>query len=172
MLTPQQESQLMSGPILVTVFNGFDPDSKTMSGPFQIVGDCIADEHRLGGAYIEDRMSIRTGDLGIWFMPSQPEGEQYACKWLVQDSAGDGWLACKYFAVRYRPDFHKAAGRVVGIVLGAPGTFDEPLSQRLAQGMRDLRASPPRRDDVLVFAEDLIDPAAIVAEINKRIASR
>jgi hypothetical protein len=167
MLTRQQTLQLLCHVESLVVLDGFDPDSRTMQGPFPCVGDCISDEHRLAAAYI-DSISIRAGDLGIWFMPSCEAGEQYACKWLVQDSAGRAWLACKYFAVRYRPDFHRAAGRVVAIVSGDRGTFDEPLAVRLSSEMRQLRASPPVRDDVVVFPEDILDLAAIVAEINRR----
>lgn len=152
---------------MLTIFDGFDPHSKTLSGPFPCIGDCISDQNRLSVAYI-DSLSTRSGDLGIWFMPSQEEGERYASKWLVQDSAGRAWLACKYFAVRYRPGFHKAAGRVVAIVTGEPGTFDEPLAQRLSAEMMQLRASPPVRDDVIVFADDLLDLTSIVAEIDRR----
>jgi len=167
MLTYEQTLRLLCRVESFVILDGFDPDSKTMQGPFACVGDCICDRHRLAAAYI-DSISIRSGDLGIWFMPSCEAGEQYACKWLVQDSAGRGWLACKYFAVRYRPDFHRAAGRVVAIVSGEPGTFDEPLANRLSAEMFQLRASPPRRDDVIVFAEDLLDLTAIVAEIDRR----
>lgn len=167
MLSQEQTEQLLRQPQTLWLLDGFDAKSKTLQGPFPCVGDCIADEHRLSAAYV-DSLSIRTGDLGIWFMPSCQEGEQYACKWLVQDSAGRGWLACKYFAVRYRPDFHRAAGRVVAIVSGEPGTFDEPLSLRLSAEMQQLRANPPTRDDVVVFPEDLLDLVSIVAAIDRR----
>lgn len=149
------------------VLDGFDPNSKTLQGPFPCVGDCINDRHRLAAAYI-DSLSIRAGDLGIWFMPSCEPSEQYACKWLVQDRAGRGWLACKYFAVRYRSEFHKAAGRVVAVVSGEPGTFNESLARRLSAEMAQLRASPPVRDDVIVFPEDLLDLTQIVAAIDRR----
>jgi hypothetical protein len=167
MLTEEQAARLFGKSASLVLLDGFDPESQTLQGPFACVGDCISDCCVLSAAYV-DALSTRAGDLGIWFMPSQPEGEQYACKWLVQDSAGRGWLACKYFAVRYRPDFHKAAGRVVAIVNGEPGAFDEPLSKRLAAEMTQLRASPPLRDDVVVFVEDLLDIASIVAEIDRR----
>jgi hypothetical protein len=167
MLTYDQTIQLLCRVESLVVLDGFDPESKTMQGPFPCVGDCIADEHRLAAAYI-DSLSIRAGDLGVWFMPLCEVGEQYASKWLVQDSAGRAWLACKYFAVRYRPDFHRAVGRVVAIVTGEPGTFDRPLAKRLAAEMAQLRASPPLRDDVIVFADDLLELSAIVAEIDRR----
>lgn len=152
---------------MLIVFEGFNLDSKTLTGPFPCVGDCISDRNRLSVAYI-DVLSTRAGDLGIWFMPSCEEGEQYACKWLVQDASGRGWLACKYFAVRYRPDFHKACGRVVAIVSGDPGSFDEPLARRLSTEMTQLRASAPVRDDLIVFSVDLLDLPSIVAEIDRR----
>jgi len=167
MLTEKQVLQLLCKVQSFVVLDGFDPESKTIQGPFPCVGDCISDEHRLAAAYT-DALSIRTGDLGIWFMPSCEPGDQFACKWLVQDSSGRGWLACKYFAVRYRPGFHRAAGRVVAIVNGEPGTFDETLALRLASEMAQLRASPPARDDVIVFTEDLLDLTSIVAEIDRR----
>lgn len=167
MLSYEQTLRLLLKVESLVVLDGFDPESKSMQGPFPCVGDCVCDQHRLAAAYV-DSISIRTGDLGIWFMPSQEEGERYACKWLVQDSAGRAWLACKYFAVRYRPGFHKAAGRVVAIVIGEPGTFDERLAQRLSAEMIQLRASPPVRDDVIVFADDLLDLTSIVAEIDRR----
>ena len=167
MLTYQQTLQLLCGVESLVILDGFDPDSTTMQGPFPCVGDCVCDQHRLAAAYI-DSLSIRVGDLGIWFMPSCATGEQYACKWLVQDSAGRAWLACKYFAVRYRSDFHRAAGRVVAIVSGELGSFDESLAKRLSAEMLQLRASAPCRDDVIVFAEDLLDLTAIVAEIDRR----
>lgn len=167
MLSYEQTMRLLRHPESLVLLEGFDPESKTLQGPFPCVGDCISDEQRLAAAYI-DSLSIRSGDLGIWFMPSCDPGEQYACKWLVQDSAERGWLACKYFAVRYRPDFHKGAGRVVAIVNGEPGTFDEPLTKRLAAEMAQLRAAPPVRDDVIVFPEDLLDLGTIVAAIDRR----
>jgi hypothetical protein len=167
MLTKEQTLKLLCKAHSFVVLDGFDPDSKTIKGPFPCVGDCISDEHRFAAAYV-DSLSIRAGDLGIWFMPSCETGEQYACKWLVQDSAGRAWLACKYFAVRYRPDFHRAAGRVVAIVTGEAGTFDEPLASRLSAEMAQLRASPPRRDDVIVFARDILEMSAIVDEIDRR----
>lgn len=167
MLTAEQRARLFGSPASLVLLDGFDPESKTIAGPFPCVGDCISDGHHLAAAYV-DSLSTRDGDLGIWFMPSQPSGEQYACKWLLQDSAGRAWLACKYFAVRYRPEFHKAAGRVVAIVNGGIGTFDDTLSKRLADEMVQLRAAPPVRDDVLVFSEDLLDLASIVAEIDRR----
>lgn len=167
MLTHDETLRLLLKVESLVVLDGFDEQSKTLQGPFPCVGDCISDQHRLAAAYV-DSLSIRTGDLGIWFMPSLKPDEQYACKWFVQDSAGRDWLACKYFAVRYRPEFHKAAGRVVAIVTGEPGTFDAPLAQRLSAEMNQLRAAPPRRDDVLVFSEDLLDITSIVAEIDRR----
>lgn len=167
MLTQEQTARLLLNPAALILLDGFDPASDTLSGPYPCVGDCIGDENRYAAAYV-DSLSTRAGDLGIWFMPSLQPDEQYACKWLVQDSAGRPWLACKYFAVRYRPDFHKAAGRVVAIVTGELGTFDEPLAKRLAAEMAQLRASPPARDDVAVFAQDLLDLTEIIAEIDRR----
>lgn len=167
MLTPEQTARLFLNPTAVVVMDGFDQTSATLSGPYPCVGDCIDDQDRFAAAYV-DSLSIRDGDLGIWFMPSQEPGEQYACKWLLADAAGRAWLACKYFAVRYRADYHKAIGRVVAIVTGEPGTFDEPLAQMMSAQIAALRASPPRRDDVIVFAEDLLDMTSIVAEIDRR----
>jgi hypothetical protein len=167
MLTAEQTARLFRSPAGIVLFDGFDAESTTLTGPFPCVGDCVSSAHHFAAAYI-DSLSTRAGDLGIWFMPSLQPSEQYACKWLVQDSAGHGWLACKYFAVRYRPEFHKAAGRVVAIVTGEPGSFDEVLAKRLASEMAQLRASPPVRDDVIVFDEDILDLTAIVAEIDRR----
>jgi hypothetical protein len=167
MLTPAQTARLFGSPSALLVLDGLNPDSKTIQGPFQCVGDCVTDRHYVAAAYV-DSLSVRDGDLGIWFMPSLPADEQFACKWLVADSAGRAWLACKYFAVRYRPDFHKAAGRVVAIVRGKPGTFNRALARRLAKEMADLRNAPPRRDDVVVFPKDLLAPGAIVAALDRR----
>jgi hypothetical protein len=57
---------------------------------------------------------------------------------------------------------------VVAIVTGEAGTFDEPLASRLSAEMAQLRASPPRRDDVIVFARDILEMSAIVDEIDRR----
>lgn len=167
MLTPEQTEYLFLSSTALVVLDGFDQTSTTITGPYPCVGDCICDQHRFSAAYV-DSLAVRDGDLGIWFMPSQETGEQYACKWLLADSAGRAWLACKYFAVRYRADYHKAVGRVVAIVTGEPGTYDEPLAQILSAQMTALRAAPPRRDDVIVFAEDLLELTSIIAEIDRR----
>jgi hypothetical protein len=167
MLTRAQTKRLLRRSSALLVLDGFDPDSTTLKGPFRCVGDCVTDRHYVAAAYV-DTLSVRDGDLGIWFMPSQSAGEQFASKWLVCDSAGRAWLACKYFAVRYRPDFHKAVARVVAIVRGEDGTFDRPLARRLAKEMAALRNSPPQRDDVVVFPEDLLDHDSIVAALDRR----
>jgi len=167
MLTTAQTTRLLRNPSALIMLDGFDPQSKTLQGPFKCVGDCVSDVHRVAAAYI-DSLSVRNGDLGIWFMPSRASGEQFAAKWLVEDSAGRAWLACKYFATRYKPEFHHAAARVVAIVQGEPGTFDRPLARRLAKQMTALRAAPPPRDDVVVFSEDLLEHDAIVAALDGR----
>lgn len=138
-----------------------------MMGPFPCVGDCVSDTQRFSLAFIE-ALPIRDGDLAIWHMPQLEAGEQYACKWLVADSHGEFWLACKYFAVRYRQDFHKPIARVVTIVSGDEGTFEPELAERLMNEMIELRANPPQRDDVIVFPDDLLTHAAIVAAIDGR----
>lgn len=168
MLTAEQTQQLLRKPESLILLDGFDPESKTLMGPFPCVGDCISAETRYAAAYM-DSINVGAGDLGIWFMPSCEAGEQFACKWLVQDGRGSGWLACKYFAVRYRPGFHRAAGRVVAIVSGELGSFDTSLACRLAAEMRDLRACPPVRDDVIVFPYDLLDLHGIVCAIDRRL---
>jgi hypothetical protein len=167
MLKSGETAQLFRQPSALLLFHGFDPHSPTLQGPFRCVGDCVSERQYVSAAYI-DSLSVRDGDLGVWFMPSCAEGEQFASKWLVADSAGRAWLACKYFAVRYRPGFHQAVARVVAIVQGERGTFDRPLATRLATEMAALRAAPPRRDDVVVFPEDLLDHAAIVAALDRR----
>jgi hypothetical protein len=167
MLTAHQITRLLRNPSAFLVLDGFDPSSKTMQGPFPCVGDCVTDRHYVSAAYT-DSLNVRDGDLGIWFMPSLETGEQFACKWLVADSAGRAWLACKYFAVRYRPDFHKAVARVVAIVRGEPGTFNRPLARRLEKEIWQLRHAPPRRDDVIVFPDDLLGYEAIVAALDRR----
>lgn len=136
-----------------------------MLGPFPVVGDCVSDEECLSLAFI-DYASIRPGDLGIWFMPSREPGEQYASKWLIADSAGEFWLACKYFAVRYRPDFHVPVARVLLILKGEPGSLDPELSARMAQEILALRANIPERADLVVFERNLLDHTAIVAAID------
>lgn len=167
MLSSAQTARLLKNPSAFIMLDGFDPRSQTLRGPFPCVGDCVSDTHRVAAAYI-DSLSVRNGDLGIWFMPSRSPGEQFAAKWFIEDSAGRAWLACKYFAVRYRPAFHHAAARVVAIIQGPPGTFDRPLARQLAKEMATLRAAPPQRDDVVVFAEDLLDHGAIMAALDRR----
>lgn len=137
-----------------------------MLGPFPVVGDCVSDEERLAVAYIEYE-TVRVGDLGIWFMPSLAPGEQYASKWLVQDAAGELWLACKYFAVRYRADFHKPVGRVVVILSAEAGSLNPELSAQMAEEIRKLRGQPPRRADLAVFETDLLEYAEIVSAIDE-----
>lgn len=135
-----------------------------MLGPFPVIGDCVSEKECIAYAYIEYE-TIRPGDLGIWHMPSQDE--PYASKWLVQDSAGGYWLACKYFAVRFRPDFHVPIARVVEIFCGENGSLDPVLSASMTQEIVDLRSSPPRRADVVVFAHDLLQYEPIVTAINE-----
>jgi hypothetical protein len=135
-----------------------------MLGPFPVVGDCIAESERLAVAYIECE-PIRAGDLGIWFMPSREAGEQYAAKILVD--CGGWWLACKYFAVRYREGFHIPVGRVVGMIPGEPGSFDPELSARMTEQILELRANPPARADLVVFPMDILDLDEIVAAIDQ-----
>jgi hypothetical protein len=137
-----------------------------MLGPFPVVGDCVSDEERLAMAFIECE-TIRPGDLGIWFMPSQEPGEQFASKWLLEDAAGEYWLACKYFAVRYRPEFHKPVGRVLLILSGDPGSMDAELSLKMAAEISELRAHPPQRADLVVFKGNLLDHDLIVAAIDQ-----
>lgn len=133
---------------------------------FPVVGDCVSDEERMAMALI-DQTPIQHGDLGLWFMPSLEPGEQYAAKWLLADSGGDWWLACKFYAVKFRADFHVPIGRVSHIVSGEAGSLDPDLSARMANEIRELRASSPRRADLVVFAEDLLDQDRIVAAIDE-----
>lgn len=135
-----------------------------MIGPFPVVGDCVMESERIAMAFIEYE-PICHGDLGIWFMPSLESGEQYASKWLI-DSDG-WWLACKYFAVRYRPGFHVPVARVVMMVSGEPGSVDPVLSARMAAEIRELRANPVTRADLVVFPEDLLEQGDIVAAIDQ-----
>lgn len=166
MLSHDDQQRVLRNVSLYWADDGFDEDSRTLDGPYEVVGDCISEHSTLAMAWI-DVLPVRAGDLGLWFMPSLPVGEQYSCKWLLQDSAGRAWLACKYFAVRYRPDFHRAAGRIVKIVRGDPGTFNPSLAQRLRGEMLSLREAPPQRDDVVVFESDLLDRMAIVAALDR-----
>jgi hypothetical protein len=137
-----------------------------MLGPFPVVGDCVSDEERHALAYI-DHEPLRDGDLAIWYMPSREPGEQYASKWLIADSAGGLWIACKYFAVRYRPEFHVPVARVVLILAGESGSFDPELSAKMAGEIRSLRANPPERADMVVFHEDILEHGEIVAAIDQ-----
>lgn len=137
-----------------------------MLGPFPVVGDCVSDEERASFAFI-DYAPLSHGDLGIWHMPSQAHGQQYASKWLLQDSAGEWWLACKYFAVRFRPEFHKPVARVVLIVSGEPGSLDPALSMQMSDEILELRRSPPKRADLVVFRDDILDQDRIVARIDE-----
>lgn len=136
-----------------------------MMGPFRVVGDCVSEEECMAVAFVEAE-TIRHGDLGVWFMPSLEPSEQYASKWLLMDGAGEWWLACKYFAVRYRQDFHIPVARVSVIISGEPGSLEPELSARLASEVRALRANPPQRSDLVVFAEDILDQSRIVAAID------
>jgi len=131
-----------------------------------MVGDCVSDEERMALAYIEHE-PIHPGDLGIWFMPSLEKGEQYASKWLLEDSSGEFWLACKYFAVRFLVGYHIPIARVVAVVSGDPGTLDAELSARMASEVSDLRASHPKRADLVVFDEPVLDHRVIVAAIDE-----
>lgn len=135
-----------------------------MKGPFPVVGDCVMDAERLALAYI-DFAPICDGDLGIWFMPTRVPGEQYASKWLVQ--SGGWWLACKYFAVRYRPEFHVPVARVAVMVTGEEGSLDPELSARMNAEVCALRSNPPEREDLVVFSSDILDHEKIVAAIDQ-----
>lgn len=130
-----------------------------------MVGDCVSDEEHLAMAFIEQE-SIRPGDLGIWCMPSLEPRERYASKWLLEDSSGEYWLACKYFAVRYQPGFHVPVARVVLVVSGEPGSMDVMLSAQMAGEIRELRTNSPQRADLVVFKENLLDHTRIVAAID------
>lgn len=152
--------------VTLHIDDDFNPGSVTMTGPFPVVGDCVGSEERYAAAMLE-KLPVRHGDLGIWFMPSLPAIDQYACKWLLSVD-GEFWLACKYFAVRYRPDFHRPVARVVAIVSGDPGSFDPVLASRMAREIALLRAKPPRRDDLVVFPADLLDQSAIIDAIKGR----
>lgn len=122
------------------------------------------ESERIALAFIEYE-SVRDGDLGIWFMPSREPGEQYASKWLVWS---DGWwLACKYFAVRYKPDFHFPVARVARIVAGEPGSLNPSLSARMSAEIQELRASLPVRSDLVVFQRDILAHADIVSAIDQ-----
>lgn len=118
-------------------------------------------------AFIEYTSALVSGDLGIWFMPSLEPGEQYASKWLLVDQSGEKWLACKYFAVRYSPDFHKPVARVVLIVSGDSGSLEPELSARMASEIAGLRANPPARADLVVFPNDLLEQPLILAAIEE-----
>lgn len=167
MLTPEQTETLLRNPATLIVLDGFDAQSPGLRGPFRCVGDCVSEHEAYAAAYV-DSLCVRDGDLGLWFMPCRPEGDQYAAKWLLADDAQRLWLACKFFAVRYRPDYHFAIGRVVAIVRGEPGTFDDGVSERMRMEITALRRSPPMREDVRVFQTDLTDRQAIVDELNRR----
>jgi hypothetical protein len=49
---------------------------------------------------------------------------------------------------------------------GVANDANPELSARLAKEMRELRANPPKRPDLVVFRKDLTDHAAIVAAIR------
>jgi hypothetical protein len=98
---------------LLRTYRGYDPDSDTLVGPIECVGDCVHPHSEVAAAvWIDTALPPRDGDLIAWHMPEQSSGERTATKWfLVID--GEQWIACKYFAVRRRPGWHIAAGRVV-----------------------------------------------------------
>jgi len=118
-------------------------------------------------AFIEYTSTLASGDLGIWYMPSLAPEEQYASKWLLVDKAGSEWLACKYFAVRYRPGFHVPIARVVLILSGGAGSLDPALSARMAHEIQQLRSDPPSRADLVVFSDDLLEHEQILAAIEE-----
>lgn len=138
-----------------------------MIGPFPVVGDCVSDEERMSMAFIEYTSTLASGDLGIWYMPSLEPGEQYASKWLLIDQSGKSWLACKYFAVRYRPGFHVPIAKVVLIISSGLGSLDPELSDRMSSEIRDLRANPPKRADLVVFESDLLEHQQIITAIEE-----
>ena len=137
-----------------------------MLGPFPVVGDCVSEEECKAVAFIECE-PIHHGDLGLWYMPSLEPDEQYAAKWLLADSSGEWWLACKFFAVKFRTGFHIPVGRVSYIISGDPGSLNAELSVSMAGEIHDLRANPPPRADLVVFAQNLLDQDRIVAAIDE-----
>lgn len=114
-----------------------------------------------------DHETVHHGDLVVWKMPSLELADQFATKWLLADSAGDWWLACKFYAVRYRAGFHVPVARVVRILAGERGSMDLELSMRMSEEIRALRASPAVRSDLVVFDTDILDRDLIVQAIEE-----
>ena len=158
--------------------------SSTLLGPFRVVGDCLSEEECPMFAWADTALPIRSGDVGIWHLPSRepgpqppagttwvPQGEAEATKWLVTVDGVD-WLACKYFAVRRDPEFHIPFARVIALQAfpGLPLEHPEE-SRRLRDEGLALRANPPRRPDLIVFPEDLLSPAAVAEAIIAAVRS-
>jgi hypothetical protein len=160
------------------LYQGLDWNSRTLVGPFHIVGDCLSEQDLPGLAWLDTALPIRSGDTVTWCLPSlqparrpvpdaacAPQGEQESTKWYVVID-GVELLVCKYFALRRRPDFHTPFARLVAEVrypLGWP--IDDPAeSRRIAAEMRELQANPPQRSDLLVFREHLFSASYAVAE--------
>src|SRR5437773_1266093 len=158
--------------------------SSTLLGPFRVVGDCLSEEECPMFAWADTALPIRSGDTGIWHLPTRepgpqppagaafiPQGEQEATKWLVTVDGVD-WLACKYFAVQRDPEFHVPFARVVALKPFPGLPLEDPAeSQRLKEEARELRANPPRRPDLIVFPEDLLSPAAVAEAIIAAVRS-
>jgi hypothetical protein len=150
-------------------YDGLDWGSPTLEGPIRGVGDCVYPHAEVPALFwVDTALPPRHGALMLWYMPEQLAGEQTLGKWfLIVD--GQQWIACKYFAARRCPGWHVAAGRVVAELRGPIGMknpVNPELSAQLAEEMRELRANPPRRPDLVVFPRDLIDHCEIAAAIR------
>src|SRR6266480_4669697 len=77
--------------------------SPTLLGPFPVIGDCLCEEECPRLAWADTALPIRSGDVGVWHLPTRepgpeppagaawiPQGEQGAVKWLVVVE-GEGW---------------------------------------------------------------------------------
>src|SRR5947207_12834544 len=158
--------------------------SSTLLGPFRVVGDCLSEEECPMFAWADTALPIRSGDVGIWHLPSRepgphppagttwvPQVEAEATKWLVTVDGVD-WIANKYFAVRRDPTFHVPFALVVAVKrFPGPPLEDPAESRRLKEEALELRANPPRRPDLIVFPQDLLSPAAVKAAILSAVRS-
>ena len=152
--------------------------SPTLLGPFRVIGDCLSDEETLMLAWADTALPIRSGDVGIWHLPTRepgpeppagaawvPQGEQEATKWLVTVNGLD-WLANKFFAVKRDPTYHVPFARVIALKSFPGLPLEHPEEwRRLKEEALELRANPPQRPDLIVFPHDLLSPAAVKAAI-------
>jgi hypothetical protein len=157
----------------VRLYDGLDWSSPGLIGPLYGVGDCIFDHEEVASWNWFDRnLPPRSGDVVLWYasdepMPPEhdrpkdwiPQGEVELTKWLYVID-GVEWIVCKYHACKRDPRFHTPFARRVAEVRCPPGSelLFRADAHALAEHIRELRANPPLRPDVVVFPEGLFSP--------------